>query len=51
MGWFKTKDLSEKKNLKLAVIYGSAMASLSVEKFFLDGIRNLTHSRIMERFF
>jgi sugar/nucleoside kinase (ribokinase family) len=50
MGWIsKTKDLSE-KNLKLAVIYGSAMASLSVEKFSLDGIRNLTHSRIMERF-
>jgi sugar/nucleoside kinase (ribokinase family) len=50
MGWIaKTNDLSE-KNLKLAVIYGSAMASLAVEKFSLDGIRNLTQDKIMNRF-
>lgn len=50
MGWLaKTKDISE-KNLKLAVIYGSAMASLAVEKFSLDGIRALKHSDIMNRF-
>lgn len=50
MGWLaKTNDLSE-KNLKLAVIYGSAMASLSVEKFSLDGIRNLSNEKIMNRF-
>lgn len=50
MGWLaKTDDLSE-KNVKLAVIYGSAMASLAVEKFSLDGIRDLKHSDIMNRF-
>ncbi|MBP9191209.1 MAG: sugar kinase [Ignavibacteria bacterium] len=50
MGWLtKTNDLSE-KNLKLAVIYGSAMASLAVEKFSLDGIRDLTKDQIMNRF-
>lgn len=50
MGWLaKTDDLSE-KNLKLGVIYGSAMASLAVEKFSLDGIRDLTHEKIMKRF-
>jgi len=50
MGWLaKTDDLSE-KNLKLAVIYGSAMASLAVEKFSLDGIRDLTKDQIMNRF-
>lgn len=50
MGWLaKTNDISE-KNVKLAVIYGSAMASLAVEKFSLDGIRNLSHSQIMNRF-
>jgi len=50
MGWLsKTDDLSE-KNVKLAVIYGSAMASLAVEKFSLDGIRNLTKEKIKERF-
>lgn len=50
MGWIaKTDDLSE-KNLKLAVIYGSAMASLAVEKFSLDGIRDLSQERIRNRF-
>lgn len=50
MGWLaKTNDLSE-KNLKLAVIYGSAMASLAVEKFSLDGIRELSQEKIMNRF-
>ncbi len=50
MGWLaKTNDLSE-QNLKLAVIYGSAMASLAVEKFSLDGIRQLSIDKIMERF-
>ncbi|MCY7361901.1 MAG: PfkB family carbohydrate kinase, partial [Ignavibacteria bacterium] len=50
MGWLsKTDDLSE-KNVKLAVIYGSAMASLAVEKFSLDGIRNLTKEKIKQRF-
>jgi sugar/nucleoside kinase (ribokinase family) len=50
MGWLtKTDDLSE-MNLKLAVIYGSTMASLAVEKFSLDGIRNLSSSIISNRF-
>ncbi|MEO8209557.1 MAG: PfkB family carbohydrate kinase [bacterium] len=50
MGWLaKTDDLSE-KNLKLAVIYGSAMASLAVEKFSLDGIRDLSQETIRNRF-
>lgn len=50
MGWLtKTGDLSE-QNLKLAVIYGSTMASLAVEKFSLDGIRELSKEQIKERF-
>ncbi|MBK9333724.1 MAG: sugar kinase [Ignavibacteria bacterium] len=50
MGWIaKTKDLST-DNLKLAVIYGSTMASLAVEKFSLDGIRHLSNEQIMKRF-
>ncbi|HRI86577.1 MAG TPA: PfkB family carbohydrate kinase [Ignavibacteria bacterium] len=50
MGWIsKTKDLST-DNLKLAVIYGSTMASLAVEKFSLDGIRYLSNEQIMKRF-
>ncbi len=50
MGWIsKTNDTSD-DNLKLAVIYGSTMASLSVEKFSLEGIRNLDKDTIMKRF-
>ena len=50
MGWIdKTKDISF-ENLKLAVVFGSVMASLSVEKFSLDGLRNLENETIMKRF-
>lgn len=50
MGWLaKTKDISP-ANLKLAIVYGSVMASLAVEKFSLDGIRDLSKERIMKRF-
>ncbi|HEY5536221.1 MAG TPA: PfkB family carbohydrate kinase [Ignavibacteria bacterium] len=51
MGWLtKTEDLSD-ENLKVAVIFGSAMASLAVEKFSLEGIRDLSKDKIMERFY
>lgn len=50
MGWVdKTKDLSF-ENLKLAVVFGSVMASLSVEEFSLEGLRNLDKNKIMMRF-
>lgn len=50
MGWLsKTKDISP-ANLKLAIVYGSVMASLAVEEFSLDGIRNLNKEKIMKRF-
>ena len=51
MGWLdKTDDLST-ENLKLAIVFGSVMASLCVEKFSLEGIRNLTNDVIMKRFY
>ena len=50
MGWLdKTQDLSF-ENLKLAVVFGSVLASLSVEKFSLEGLRNLENDTIMKRF-
>lgn len=50
MGWLdRTKDLSF-DNLKLAVVFGSVMASLSVEEFSLEGLRNLDNNTIMNRF-
>ncbi|MCE1166128.1 MAG: PfkB family carbohydrate kinase [Bacteroidetes bacterium] len=49
MGWLaKTGDLSP-ANLKVAIVYGSVMASLAVEKFSLDGIRNLSKEKILKR--
>jgi sugar/nucleoside kinase (ribokinase family) len=45
----KTDDLSY-ENMKRAVIYGSTVASFCVEKFSLDGLRDLSHFEIKDRF-
>lgn len=45
----KTQDLSF-ENLKRAIIYGSTMASLCVEKFSTGGLENLSASQIHNRF-
>ena len=50
VGWLaRTDDFSE-ENLKRAVIYGSTLASFCVEKFSVDGIRDLTYLQIQDRF-
>lgn len=49
-GWLsKTDDLSP-ENLKRAVIYGSTLASFCVEKFSIDGLRDLSNLKIQDRF-
>jgi sugar/nucleoside kinase (ribokinase family) len=49
-GWLaKTDDLSV-ENLKRAVIYGSTLASFCVCKFSVDGMRDLTHLQIQDRY-
>lgn len=49
-GWLaKTDDLSP-ANLRRAVIYGSALASFCVEKFSVDGLRDLTYLEIQDRY-
>lgn len=45
----KTDDMSY-ENMKRAVIYGSTVASFCVEKFSLDGVRDLSHLEIKDRF-
>ncbi len=45
----KTDDISF-ENMKRAVIYGSTLASFCVEKFSLDGTRDLSHLVIKDRF-
>lgn len=50
IGWLaKTEDLSD-ANLKRAVIYGSTLASFCVERFSVDGLRNLSSLKIQDRF-
>jgi sugar/nucleoside kinase (ribokinase family) len=50
VGWLgKTDDFSE-ENLKRAVIYGSAMASFCVEKFSVEGLKDLTYLQVQDRF-
>jgi sugar/nucleoside kinase (ribokinase family) len=50
VGWLaRTDDLSP-ENLRRAVIYGSALASFCVEKFSIDGLRDLTYLQIQDRY-
>ena len=50
VGWLaRTDDMSE-ENLKRAVIYGSTLASFCVEKFSIDGLRDITDLQIQDRF-
>jgi len=49
-GWLaRTDDLTE-ENLKRAVIYGSTLASFCVEKFGVEGLKDLTYLQIQDRF-
>ena len=49
MGWLhRTKDLSF-ENLKLAVVFGTIMASIVVQDFSLEGLRNVEKSLILSR--
>ena len=50
MGWLEKSDDISDENLKKAVVYGSAMASFCVEKFGVDGLRELTYLKIQDRF-
>ncbi len=50
IGWLaKTEDLSD-ANLKRAVIYGSTLASFCVERFSVEGLRDLSPLKIQDRF-
>ena len=50
VGWLaRTDDLSA-ENLKRAVVYGSTLASFCVEKFSVDGLRDLTYLQIQDRY-
>jgi len=50
VGWLAKTDDCSPENLKRAVIYGSAMASFCVEKFSVDGLRDLSNLKIRDRY-
>ena len=50
IGWLAKSDDVSDENLKKAVIYGSAMASFCVEKFSIEGLKDLTYLKIQDRF-
>ena len=49
-GWLSKTDDVSPENLKRAVIYGSTLASFCVEKFSIDGLRDLSNLKIQDRF-
>lgn len=49
IGWLAKSDDVSDENLKKAVIYGSAMASFCVEKFGVEGLKDLTYLKIQDR--
>ncbi len=49
IGYLAQSDNIQYNNMKRAMIYGSAMASLCVEEFSLQKIQTLTHDEIVDR--
>ncbi|HEX9005896.1 MAG TPA: PfkB family carbohydrate kinase [Bacteroidota bacterium] len=49
-GWLARTDDTGEANLKRAVIYGSTLASFCVERFSVEGLRELTYLQIQDRY-
>jgi sugar/nucleoside kinase (ribokinase family) len=50
IGWLARTDDISVDNLKRAVVYGSTLASFCVEKFSVDGLKDLSYLKIHDRF-
>ncbi len=50
IGWLAKTGDTDIANLKRAVIYGTTMASFAVERFSIDGIRDLSAEQIIGRY-
>jgi sugar/nucleoside kinase (ribokinase family) len=50
IGWLAKTDDTSDENLKRAVIYGSTLASFCVEKFSVNGLKDLSYLKIQDRF-
>jgi sugar/nucleoside kinase (ribokinase family) len=49
VGWLARTDDLAVENLKRAVVYGSTLASFCVEKFGVEGLKDLTYLQIQDR--
>ena len=49
LGYISQRDSTSVANLRRAMVYGSVLGSFAVEKFSIDGLRDLTESDIFER--
>lgn len=49
VGWLARTDDRSEENLKRAVVYGSALASFCVERFGVEGLKDLTYLQIQDR--
>jgi sugar/nucleoside kinase (ribokinase family) len=49
VGWLARSDDLSEENLKRAVVYGSTLASFCVEKFGVEGLKDLTYLQIQDR--
>lgn len=49
VGWLARTDDLTQENLKRAVVYGSALASFCVERFGVEGLKDLTYLQIQDR--
>ncbi|HIF57422.1 MAG: PfkB family carbohydrate kinase [bacterium] len=49
LGYISQKNSTSVANLRRAMVYGSVLGSFAVEKFSIDGLRDLTESDIFER--
>jgi len=49
LGYISQRDSTAVADLRRAMVYGSVLGSFAVEKFSIDGLRDLTKSDIFER--
>jgi ribokinase len=50
IGWLAKTDDTSEKNMRKAVIYGSALASFNAEDFSLNRLKRLTHDEVEARY-
>lgn len=50
LGYLDKVQSFEQKHLRRAAVYGTVMASFTIEKFGIEGLKSLTHEQIEQRF-